>query len=283
MLARSLMLLALVGSTSCKKVPNLGGIDLQKYLPTVSYDRMRVDGVDFEGFDASFDFVVENRYPIDLRLARYDAGLSLEGNDFLQLTADDGFAIGASSSGTVKIPARIRFDDVIALVGGLKGKDEVGFQLAGKLGIQTPAGPIDVPFDQAGAIPTLKVPRIEPVGVRVAELKPLQNKARLEIDLAVTNQAKNNAYGMNDFAYAIDLGGRRVIDGRLDDLTVAAGATETRTIPVQLNLLQLGATVVDAITQKKPVDVRLDAGLAVDTPLGAIPLNVDEVVNLRVR
>ena len=90
-------------------------------------------------------------------------------------------------------------------------------------------------------------------------------------------------YPRNMIGYGLDLGGRRVIDGDLAELSVPAGTTELRTVPVQLNLLQLGATVVNAVTQKKPVDVRLNAGLNVDTPLGLIPLDVDETVNLRIR
>ncbi|MEZ4318951.1 MAG: LEA type 2 family protein [Myxococcota bacterium] len=267
----------------CKKFPDLGGIKLQEFLPKVKFDRMKVDKVDFQGLDVTFDFDVENPYPVDLRLASFEYDLALEGSEFLQSRSDDGLALKASNTAKVKMPAHLGFAEVIQLVGDLNGKDDVGFGLRGKFGVDTPAGKIDVPFQEQGKVPMLKAPKIEPKAIRLAELKPLQNRAVLELDLAVTNKAATDVYSMKSFAYGIDLSGRRVLTGDLADVTVPAGATETRTIPISLDLLQLGTSLVTTITQKKPVDVRFDAGLDVHTPLGAIPLNVDETVNLRIQ
>ncbi|MCB9676130.1 MAG: LEA type 2 family protein [Alphaproteobacteria bacterium] len=280
---QALLIAALVLVPACKKFPDLGGIKLQDYLPKVKFDRMKVDKVDFQGLDVTFDFDVENPYPVDLRMKSFQYDLALEGAHFLNGDSAEGIALKASDTAKVKMPARIVFADVFQLVGNVQGKDDLGFGLKGKLGFDTPAGAIDVPFDEQGTVPTLKAPQIEPKAIRVADFKPLQNRATLELDLAVTNKAKSDAYTMKDFAYGIDLSGRRVLDGDLAQLSVAAGTTETRTIPIHLNLLELGATLVSAIQQKKPVDVHFGAGLGVETPLGTIPLDVDETVNLRIQ
>lgn len=277
----ALLIATLALVVGCKKFPDLGGVKLSDYMPKVAFDRLRVDRVDFGGVDAVFVLNVENPAPVDLRLASFEYDLALEGLDFLDGRSDDGFALSARDTSKLRIPASIGFADVFALVGDLRGKDEIGFGLKGKLGVNTPLGPLDVPFDEQGRLPTLQAPKIEPKAVRIGQINLLQNRASVEIDLAVTNRAKAAAYGMKDFAYGIDLGGRRVIDGNLADLSVAAGATETRTIPVNLNLLELGTTIVTSLQQKRPLDVRLDAGLGVDTPLGVIPLRVDELVSLR--
>lgn len=267
----------------CKKFPDLGGIKLEDYLPKVKFDRMKVNEVDFEGIQAAFVFDVENPYPVDLELASFRYDLALEGQDFLDGTSDEGIKLIAADTAKVRMPARIAFADVFALGESLKNKEDVGFGLKGAFAVDTPVGPVSVPFDEQGRIPLLKVPQIEPTAVRLGTVNLLQNRATVEIDLAITNKAAGSAYGMQGFEYGIDLGGKRIINGDIVDLTVPAGATETRTIPVNLNLLELGTAIANAVAQKKPVDVRLDAGLSVDTPLGVIPLNVDRTVNLRVQ
>jgi hypothetical protein len=265
----------------CKKFPDLGNI--KDYLPKVRFDRMRVDRVDFQKIDASFDFDVQNPYPVDMRLLSFAWDLDLEGSDFLTGRSDEGLALAKKDTVKVSMPATLRFADIVSTVGNLKDRDDVGFRIAGDFGVNTPLGKVDVPFDQSGRIPVLKVPKIEPKAIRVAELKPLQNRATLELDLGVTNNAKSDAYQMKDFGYAVKLGGKEVVSGALAQLSVEAGSTATRTIPIELNLLQLGAQVVTAIQQKKPVDVGFAAGLKVQTPLGPIPLDVDEVTSLRIQ
>lgn len=276
---RAILLVPLVLS-GCKHF-DLGNLNLKQYLPKVTFDKMKVEKVDFHGMDTNFRFDVENPYPVGLKLASFAYDLALEDKAFLNSTSASGLDLAAGTTSKMDLPARIQFKEVFELIQDLQGKDEVAYGLKGKFGVETPAGPVEVPFDEKGEMATLKAPKIEPKAVRVGAVNLLQQKATLEIDLGVTNRAKAHTYGMKAFQYGIDLAGARVADGTLADLSVAAGATETVTLPIQLSLLQLGSTLVSSITQKKPMDVRLDAGLDVDTPLGRIPLSVDQTVNLR--
>lgn len=276
------LILPLLTLAGCKKF-DLGGIDIRQYLPKVRFQKMRIERVDWNGMDTNFRFQVENPYPVGLKLASFDYDLELQESPFLKSASQVGLDLAAGATSPMDVPARIEFADVFALVKDLNGSDEVAWGLAGTFGVDTPAGTVDVPFDQAGTFPTLKAPKIQPKAIRVSSVNLLRQVARVEVDLGVTNRALSHTYGMKDLAYGIDLGGARVADGTLADLQVAAGETTTVTLPVDLNLLQLGGTLVNAVTQKKPLDVRLDAGLKVNTPLGAIPLQVDETVNLRPR
>lgn len=269
-------------ASGCQKV-DLGNMNLKQYLPKVSFDKMKVGKVDFQGLDANFTFNVENPYPVGLKLSSFAYDLALEEQQFLNSTSEAGLDLAAGTTSPMALPARIEFQDVFALVKDLKGKDDLGFNLKGNFGVGTPVGPVTVPFDESGRLPTLKAPKIEPSAIRVGKVNLLKQEATLEIDLGVTNRATSDVYGMKTFGYGIDLGGTRVADGDIADLSVAAGATEVVTLPVKVNLLNLGSTIVSAITQKKPLDVHLAAGLDVQTPLGAIPLNVDKTTNLQLR
>lgn len=266
----------------CKKF-DLGSLNVEKYLPKVRFQKMRVERVDFRGMDTNFRFQVENPYPVDLKLASFDYDLALQDSPFLNSASEVGLDLAAGTTSPMDLPARLEFADVLALVKNLQDTDEVDYGLTGTFGVNTPAGKIDVPFDQAGTFPTLKAPKIKPTGIRIANVNLLRQQARIEVDMGITNRAKSHAYGMKDLDWGIDLAGSRVATGVLGDLSVAAGQTETVTLPIDLNLLQLGGTIVNAVTRKQPLDVRLDAGLKVSTPLGSIPLQIDETTNLRPR
>ncbi len=266
----------------CKYV-DLRGLNVQKYLPEVRFDTMKVKQVDFRKMKVDFRFNVRNPYPVDLKLASFDYDLALEGKPFLESASEVGLDLAAGTDSPMVLPAQVRFRDVFDLVGELRGKDEIGYGLKGSFGVDTPAGVVTVPFDETGRFPTLQAPRIEPTGLAIAGVDLLRQRATVEVEVAVTNRARQHRYGMKDFAYGLDLAGRRVASGNLADLSVEPGTTERVTIPVTLDLRQVGATLVGAITQKTPLDVRLDADLQVETPLGAIPLQVDRSANLRPR
>jgi LEA14-like dessication related protein len=268
--------------SACQKV-DLGKVDVKKYLPKVTFDRMKVAEVDWSGMRADFTFDVENPYPVGLKLKSFAYDLALEEQQFLNSASDAGLDLGAASTSQMVLPARIEFADVFALVKDLQGKDDIGFRINGNFGVDTPIGPVTVPFDESGRMPTLKAPKIKPTAVRVGKVNLMQQSATLEIDLGVTNRALDAVYGLKDMGYGLDLGGTRIATGNLAEVAVAAGQTETVTLPVTVNLLSLGSTLVSAITQKKALDVRVDASMSVDTPLGGIPLSIDETTNLQLR
>jgi hypothetical protein len=61
------------------------------------------------------------------------------------------------------------------------------------------------------------------------------------------------------------------------------GGEQQISIPVTLNLLQVGATIVNAVTRKTKLTADLDATVRVGTPFGEIPLSIDERGSLKVK
>jgi len=53
------------------------------------------------------------------------------------------------------------------------------------------------------------------------------------------------------------------------------------TLPVDISLRGLGSALIDTLVNKEPVDLGLAAEVTVETPLGDLPLAVDETVRLR--
>ncbi len=275
---RCSLLPALLLFTGCAKLPSLpGAAELENYLPRLSFDSVDMKKVSWDGATADFVFNVTNPNPIEVKVASFTYDLNIAGSPLLSGNNDDGLALKNKSDTELRLPVAVLFADLISTASASKGLDAVPFTLAGEFAFDTPLGmPVTVPYEESGDLPVLRVPAVRLADARVAELKILQNSAKLEVDLGVTHD-QASPLEFAKFDYALGLNGSEVASGLLDQLaTVQPGKESVVTLPIDLNLLSLGTTVVTAITKKEKVTLDLGANLDVVTPLGKLPLSIDE-------
>jgi LEA14-like dessication related protein len=226
---------------------------------------------------------VSNPNPIEVKVASFTYALDLSEQPFLTGESDDGLQLKGKGDTKLRLPVALTFADAIGTAQATAGQDVIPFTLRGDFGFDTPLGQVKVPYEDSGELPVLRVPKIRLAAARVAELKPLKNTARLEIDLGVAHD-QGSPLGFADFDYALGLNGAEIATGLVADLaTVQPGKEATVTLPVDLNLLSLGTSIVTAITKKEKVQLSLDAGLDVSTPLGVLPLSIDETGKLQLQ
>jgi len=267
--------------TSCAKgsLP----VDISKFAPRLSFQDVEVESIDFRGMDTQFVFAIDNPNPVGLSVASFTYDLDLGGNGFVDGDSADGLALPAGGTADFMLPVNIVFADVIALVSNLGDASEVPFSLQGEFGFQTPLGILKVPYQEEGMLPVLRAPKVQLQGVRVDSFRPLQNSAVLAVDIDVTSKG-GNELSLRQFDYGLSLAGESVATGLVQELaTVGAGETQTVTLPIELNLLGLGSSIVTAIRDKGPLQVGLTAGTTVGTPFGPLPFNVDEQASLRLQ
>lgn len=254
----------------------LGDLGLEQFFPKITFDTLKVNKIDFQHVDTMVVFNVDNPNPIKLVFASFGYDFSLAGNPFLSGVQDDGFALEPKGSTKLKIPVSVKFKELIDMATDIKGKDEVPFRIAGTLGFNTPLGKIDVPLKQRGNFPVLRTPKVKFQKLRVGKLNLLKQSVTINLDLGVSHE-QGKAMTFDKFAYALKFNGKKVTEGLVAQLgSVEPGAEKTVSLPIQLNLLDLGSTIVSAITNKTKLDVGLDAGMDVGTPFGVIPLHIDE-------
>ena len=116
--------------------------------------------------------------------------------------------------------------------------------------------------------------------LRVSKLDILKNTATLELDIGLASD-QGSAIGVDGFDYDVMLSGTKVADG-VAAISGVDGST-TATLPMNLKLLELGTTIVNAITKKTALDVGLDADASFDTPLGVVPLKISETQKLQLK
>jgi LEA14-like dessication related protein len=272
---RLALLAAVALSTGCE--------ELQPFLPTVRFDTMEVNDIDFERIDADFVFAVNNPNPIDIGLSSFDYNLGFEGVQLVEGNDDDGFQLKAVGDSELRLPVGLVWKSVWDTFQATRGLDYVGFGLDGNFGFNTPIGEITLPYQESGAFPALRTPKFSFAKVRVGRVDWSNFTARVNVDVNVLNEHASTLF-FNNFDYKLKLGGVRVASGLLPDIGEVAGAEQgTLSIPIDVDLVNTGTTVWSALTGGGNLAVGLDANTDVDTPFGILPLHVDEAGNVDVQ
>jgi len=259
---------------SCGATKQLGDL-LAPYTPKLRFERLAVDKIDFSSISVDFVFAVQNPNPISVKLDQFGYSLGLEGVEFLKGRNTDGIALKSKGDTELSIPVALAFADIFKLVQNIDGKDDIAFSLAGDFGFNTPVGMATIPFKEEGRFPVVRPPTISLKGAKLGEISVMKGKAVLNVDLGFKNDKGGAPISFKGFDYALKLAGTAVSTGVLENVPDApAGQEQLVTLPVSLDLLKLGKTMITALQSKKPVDVALDAKVMVGTPFGAIPFDV---------
>lgn len=262
---------------------SVGCDELQQLVPSVRFDTLRTTDIDFEHIDAEFVFQVDNPNPVGVDLASFSYALELEGVALLDGDEPGGLELEPLGSAEVSLPTSLVWANVFEAVQATRGEDEVDFGLAGAFGFDTRWGPVELPYQTDGRFPALRTPRFSLGTLRVGSVDIPRGTATVVLDLRVDND-HGSALDFADLDYSLSLAGRDVADGLIPDLGAVPGATESLVeVPVTVDLVAAGATVVDALTRGGRLDVGLDANVDVDTPFGALPLAIDETGNVSVQ
>lgn len=255
--------------------------DLSEVLPKARFQEMKVKQIDFQKLNGRFVLEVDNPYPVNLDFSSSSWKLGLAGHPFLEGVNDEKTVIAPSETSTVQIPFMMRFVDALAVGGAAaEGSDTLPYAFDVDFAFQTPVGPATVPVHAEGDLPALHTPNVTLRALRIEKLDLLKNKASLALDLNLhSDQA--SALTFETFDWGVKLAGSDVANGQ-----TAIGPVEGDklvTLPIDLNLLGIGEAIVNSLTGKSPMKVRLQAEAEVGTPFGAIPLAVDEVADLTPR
>ena len=249
---------------------------LEEFTPKVRFDRLQLNQVDFQHADVDFVFAVDNPNPVNIGLANFSYDLALEEVPFLSGDNAEGFELAANGTSELSLPLDLVFAEIFDVVDATRGKDVIGFGLAGKMGFDTPAGVANIPYAEDGDLPALRTPKFRFQALRVPKVD--LTTAQIEVDLGVENEHGTSLF-FDNFDYDLSLGGRRVADGLVPTFAVDGATEGTVTLPVAVNLLNVGSVILDAIAGE-PIDLGVSATVDVDTPFGVIPLSVDEAGRL---
>lgn len=266
------MLLLLTG---CGLLKQLGGLDLDEYRPTLTFDSAELRHLDFDRADMDFHFKVANPNPVGIDLSSFSWNLLLQDQPFLDGLSRDGLSLEPQGSTVVTLPISVGFVELLA-ARELKGLDEVPYRLDGTFGFMTPIGELQLPYSHKGLFPVLRRPDVAYHKLNWKGVDLAKQTASLGLVLNLSHEQGTNLDFL-DLAYAITMDGTRVAKGTKKKIgAIEPGQTRKVALPIEVQLVDLGAELVQNIKKKKPVRVGLVADVDVNTPWDfTAPLHIE--------
>jgi LEA14-like dessication related protein len=236
--------------------------------PKLTFVRVTVAGLDFEGATLAFDYRLENPNAFGLTLARVRYWLKVEGSEVTRGEVAGGLSIPAAGQAPVRFTARLPFAAVPRLAELVGRREPVAYTVGGLVGVNTPVGQVDVPLSRSDkvALPQLPAFRLEGVSVGMASLRELEVKVSLGV-------ANPNPFPIpaGAIAYQLMVGKEVVATAETAPLSeVAAGGGRTVVIPVRMWLTGAGAAAASAL-RGGGAQVRLSG----EARLGALPVPLE--------
>jgi LEA14-like dessication related protein len=245
--------------------------------PKLTFRSASLEALDMEGATVAFTWDLENPNGFGVDLARVGWTVDVEKTRIAAGDLPGGLQVKANATAPVTFPVRVRFEDVpgiVSLLGG--GKDEIGYRLAGSIGVRTPVGIVDLPLSHEDTLRLPSMPRFALEGLSVRSMT--LDEVTLGLRLRVRNP---NAFALpvGRLDYALALGGAPVARAQRADLAaVAAGSSAMVEIPLRFDLASAGRAAAD-LARGGDVDV----GLTGTALVGGIPLPLELRAKLPVR
>lgn len=253
-----LLIGAALSSFGCQALQNLA--DAQK--PNLSVQEVRVTDFAFDEIELTFDVRVENPNPFELQLQSYTYDFNINGNTFIEGTREKGLAIAATDTSIIHVPVELNFGELYDLFNSLKDEDSADYKLFADLTFNLPVlGETTIPLKKTGTVPLLQLPEIRVAGLQVIDA----NFSDVDLKLNIAVQNPNGfALFLNGFSYQFEVNNQEWLDTRFtNDVTVSENSIQYISIPISLNTLNIGASVIDLLQNAKDLEYSFEGNIDV--------------------
>lgn len=214
--------------------------------PTLEYNRMNIQSIDFNSAVVQFHFDVNNPNPVDLTADRYSYELFINENSFLSGAEDRNLRISRESVSTLSVPVTLNFSEMLNTFSSLGGSEVFAYRINTEVQFDIPGlGVQRLPVNAAGELPIPRIPQIEFGGFDVKNLSLAG--AEMEVAFRITNP---NSFGisMSNAAYILQVNGRQWLDTYLENaIRLGASESDTIRIPIRLNSAQMGSVLLEML------------------------------------
>lgn len=259
------LLVASVFIGGCAEMQDLVKMaDIQK--PAVSFSDVKISSLSFEKADMLFNLNIDNPNPIGIRLEGYDYDLLLNNNSFLKGQQDNRLQLKANGQAVVPLPITLAFHDIYNSYKALKNKDQIKYTLKTGIKFNLPVlGTMRIPLQTSGKLPSVKLPSIELASINIDKID--FTSAKLTAKLKIDNP---NAFGMlmKQLNMNLDVAGQHWLSSTIvQDIAINKKAQNSISIPIKLNLLKMGKSIVDILTTSQTLDYKFFGDTQIESTL----------------
>lgn len=238
--------------------------------PRVTYENMELK--DFSLFEGTvlFNLRIDNPNPIGFLLERVSYDLKLDDKDFIAGVLDQGINLRANGSEPFQLPVTVNFMKLFQNVSDFVKKDEVPYDLSGTFNIYM----FTIPFRARGKLPVPRIPEISLQNIDVKELS--LNGVNLLCNVKLKNP-NDFTIGLSGLKYGLSLGDKELLSGETaEQRSIGKKGQTILSIPLHLNIVELGQTLYKNISRKKSTSYTLQGSMTFDVPsigLKSIPFS----------
>lgn len=229
--------------------------------PKVSVESAKLAALSFQGATLQFGFGIDNPNPVGLHLDGFDYALSVEGARMMEGRQESKLDVAADARTTLELPVTLKYQQLWSGLRQVVEKKQAGYVLEAGFAFDVPViGRVRIPVRREGTLPLLRLPKIRLERVAVAGLSARAADLALAVavdnpnDLAADLQGIDTALKLNERSV-----GRLVHEGTVH---LPPNGTQRLTVPLRLDLVQLGSAVFSLLSSGGVVDYGLDGNLS---------------------
>lgn len=231
--------------------------------PTAKITGMEIEDISFEKIDLLFTLSLENPYPVALTLAGYDYDLLIEDNSFLSGESDDELRIASRDSSQITLPISFTFAELRETMDTTEERKEAPYSLHIGFDIDVPVVSKDIRVDKTSE-GTLPIPSLPDVFVKELIITNF-GRTIISIDYGIEVFNPNTftvELGKMDYSFSVN--NIEWASGNTDrSYTMEPEESQTFHMPLELNYLEVGKTVVNLLMSGQELDYTLEGSSSV--------------------
>ena len=235
--------------------------------PTIEDVRPKIKDVDLGGVTLAFEVDVKNPYFFSLVSPGFQYGIDVEGEALIAPQESGEFRVPAWSVGTVVLPVRLEYLNLVRAYKTLRELNEFTYRLHSVLRFRALGATFKLPLSHEGTAPVVRLPRFTNVTFRVGRVSLTSATVFVEADMENPNIFE---IGVNQLGYALQVGDTPV--GNVTATTGGSiGAGESGRIRLTGRISAGGALL--RLMRGEPLGTpRIQPTGSIETPYGAIKL-----------
>jgi LEA14-like dessication related protein len=237
--------LSLAALTACAgSRPPPPPVNVPVLSPRVTLRAADVVGTRFEGVEVALKLDVENPNPFALPVVRVNYSVTVEGVAAFAGLAPVNAAVASQGTYPVTLQLFLPYGKIPTIAERMASGQPLAYGVSGTVGVQTPAGVMDLPIAWTGTMPLPRPAEFAFEGVEVEALSALT--LSFDVKLRITNP---NSYALPPgvLGHHLAVAGTPVASGDRKLPGVPPNGTAVVKIPCQVNPLGVGAGAVKAV------------------------------------
>lgn len=236
-------------------------------VPELKLAQMKITNLTAEKADMKMNLLIDNKAPVGLSIDSLFYTVAIEGQEIARTTYPDSLRLEARDSTTLELPLTLYHDKLADVLKGLEqqGRDSALYTVNATIFTDMAL----IPKDKLNLKVEKRLPLIRILEIHVTDIK-MKDVGLKGATMVVETSVKNkNGFPIRftDMNYRVQVDNNGWMEGsKPGTVNIPAKATTTLTIPMEIELKEMGKNVLDLIRKGTNVhyDFRMNTKLASD-------------------